>query len=412
MYRVTPFLSRFAGALLAGAVLASLWVNLAPGSYYDAIEFRLFELSLPAWLSPLPFGLTPLWLVGEGLMALFFFLLGKELWEALVLERGALNGRAAALPLGLALGGMVGAVGLWAVSLALLGPAAGLATGLAGGVGWQVPLGSDVLLCFLFGRLVFGPGHPALRLLVLLAALTDVLALLVLGLTQPFATLRPAWLVLPVVAPVAVWYACGREPGPQASERKRRLRQALWPYIAAGLTAWVGVVAAGLPGALGLLPVIPAIARTDRSFGLFAAFEAMLHDPLNRLVRLASWPLTVILFLFGLTRGGVDLAAFGPATLAVLASLWIGRPLGLLGLGFGLTAVLGLRLPAGVSRRDLRAIAVLMAMGFCVPLLATGSVLPGGALPEAARLGLALSLLAGPLALLALRRSPAAGTSA
>ncbi len=402
MYRVSPFVTRFAHALLGGAVLATLWVNLDPASYYDSIEWRLLDLTLPLWLSPLPVSLTPFGVIAEGLMALFFFFIGKELWEALILERGALTGRGAILPLGLTLGGLVGAAGLWTLTAALFETAeeAGRATG------WQVPLGSDVVLCFLVGRRVFGPGHPALHLLLLVTIATDSLALLILGLTQPFDVLRPVWLLLPLAAGLAVWWLFGRPAAAGAPERDRRARLQLWPYALAGVLSWLGVVAAGLPGALGLMPIIPAIAHADRSFGLFAEVEELLHDPLNRLAHLLVWPLTIILFLFGLTRGGVDLAAFAPTTLSVLAGLWLGRPLGMVVIGLGLAAVLGLRLPFGVGVRDVLTIAAIMAMGFTVPVLALDTALPGGAMQEAARLGLALSLLAGPLALLLTRRRP------
>ena len=50
MYRVSPFVRRFAQALLSGMALATLWVNLAPASYYDAMEWRLVTLHLPGWL--------------------------------------------------------------------------------------------------------------------------------------------------------------------------------------------------------------------------------------------------------------------------------------------------------------------------------------------------------------------------
>jgi NhaA family Na+:H+ antiporter len=402
MYRVSPFVTRFAHALLGGAILATLWVNLAPASYYDSIELRLFDLTLPHWIAPLPVSLTPFGVIAEGLMALLFFFIGKELWEALILERGALAGRQAILPLGLTIGGLVGAAGLWTLTAALFETAeeASRATG------WQVPLGSDVVLCFLVGRRVFGPGHPALHLLLLLTISTDILALLILGLTQPFDVLRPGWLLLPLAAGVAVWALFGRAPAAGAPERDRRARLQLWPYALAGALSWVGVVAAGLPGALGLLPIIPAIAHADRSFGLFAEVEQLLHDPLNRLAHSLVWPLTIILFLFGLTRGGVDLAAFAPTTLSVLAGLWLGRPLGMVVIGLGLAAILGLRLPPGVGVRDVLTIAAIMAMGFTVPVLALDSALPGGAMQEAARLGLALSLLAGALALVFTRRRP------
>lgn len=396
MYRVSSVLPRFALALLAGVILATLWVNLAPASYYDAIEWRLLDLDLPRWMAPLPISLTPMTLVSDGLMALFLFIVGKELWEALVAEHGSLRGRQAALPAGMVLGSLAGAALVWILSASLIETAeeAGFATG------WQVPLGSDVVLCYLIGRAVFGQGHPALHLLLLLAVAIDILALLVLGLSQPLVSLRLVWLALPALAALAVWGVYGRALPAEAPERLRQARSRLWPYVLAGVLSWIGVAAAGLPPVLGLLPVIPAIAHADRSFGPFAEAEELLHDPLNRLAHALSWPLTATLFLFGLTRGGVDLAAFAPTTVTTLAALWIGKPLGMLVLGLGTIAVLGLKLPPGISLRDILRVVVVLAPGFTVPVLALDSALPGGAMQEAARLGLAISLLAGALALL------------
>jgi len=400
MYRVSAFVTRFARALLGGALLATVWVNLAPASYYDSIEWRLFDLSLPAWISSLPLSLTPLSIVSDGLMALFLFFVGKELWEALALERGALKGPQAILPIGLTLGGMIGAAAVWVLTAALIETAeeAGFATG------WQVPLGTDLVLCFLVGRRVFGAGHPALHLLLLLTIATDILALLVLGLTHPLADLRLHWLLLPLAAAFLVWAGFGRPLAENASERLRRARLGLLPYVVAGFLSWFGVAASGLPPALGLLPVLPAIAHADRSYGLFAEVEALMHDPLNRLAHFLVHPMVVILFLFGLTRGGVELSAFSPTTVTTLASLWLGRPLGMLVIGLGFAAALGLRLPAGISLRDILAISGIMAMGFTVPVLALDSALPGGAMQEAARLGLAISLFAGAVSVLLLPR--------
>jgi NhaA family Na+:H+ antiporter len=404
MYRVASFVPRFARALLGGAAVATVWVNLAPASYYDMIEWRLLDLNLPGWLGPLPISLTPLNIVADGLMALFLFFIGKELWEALTLEGAVLKGRQAFLPGGLVAGGLVGAALVWILvgSLVETAEEAELATG------WQVPLGTDVVLCYLLGRATFGRGHPALHLLLLLTIATDILALLIAGLTHPSASLRLFWLLMPVAASLVTWAFFGRHPAPGTPERRRRASQQLFPYILAGLLSWIGVAASGLPPVLGLLPVIPAIAHADRSFGLFAEAEELLHDPLNRLTHALVWPLTAILFLFGLTRGGVDLFAFAPTTVTTLAALWLGRPLGMIVLGLGLAALLGLRLPLGVTLRDILRIAVIMAMGFTAPVLSLDATLPGGAMQEAARLGLALSLLAWPIALvlgLATRKS-------
>jgi Na+:H+ antiporter, NhaA family len=403
MYRVSSFVPRFAKALLGGAVIATAWVNLSPASYYDSIEWRIVDLVLPTSITPLPLSLTLLNIIADGLMALFLFFIGKELWEALTLEQGALRGRQAVLPAGLTFGGMIGAGLAWVATGHVIETAeeAGFATG------WQVPLGSDVVLCFLVGRAVFGPGHPALHLLLLLSIATDIAALLVAGFGKPDLSLRLAWLLLPLAAASATWFWFGRPPRSGAPERVKRAGQRLPPYVIAGLMSWLGVAASGLPPVLGLLPVIPAIAHADRSFGLFAEAEELLHDPLNRLAHGLVWPLTAILFLFGLTRGGVALSAFAPTTITTLAALWIGRPVGMLVIGLGLASTLGLRLPSGISLRDILRIALIMAMGFTVPVLSLETALPGGAMQEAARLGLALSLLAGPLALV-LCRSPRA----
>ena len=397
MYRVSPFVRHFARALLGGVVVATLWVNLSPNSYYDAIELRLADLPLPAWTAAPTLTLTPMSLVSDALMALFLFFIGKELWEALVLERGALAGRARlSMPLGAVLGGMIGAVAVWLIWSALFVTAeeAGFLTG------WTVPLGSDVVLCYVFGRAVFGRDHPALHLLLLITIAFDIVGLLVTGLANPLAVIRPFWLLLSVVALAGVWAGFSRLADPRSSEVQHRRAYALWPYLAAGALTWTGVALSGLPPALGLLPLIPVIPHAERSFGLFAEAEEFLSDPLNRLAHLMVRPLPWILFVFGLTRGGVDFAAFAPTTGSVLAALWLGKPLGLI-CGALLAGVLtGRLLPKDLLLSDLSLIAVISGTGFTIPVLAVGTALPGGELAEAARLGLALSLAAGPVAVL------------
>lgn len=400
MYRVSPFMAAFAWALLGGIGLATLWVNLSPASYYDMIEWRLFDISLAPYLADYPQSVTPSKIVGDGLMAFFLFFVGKELWESLVLDRGALSGRRALVPLGLSIGAMLGAAIAWT----LVSGAIETAEEAEFASGWAVPLGSDVVLCYLMGRWVFGPGHMALHLILLLTIFADCIGLLVVGVTSTDVSLRLLWLALPLIASVAVWAFVGRRPPDTASERRKRQTLHLWPYILAGAISWIGVAASGLPGALGLLPVIPAIAHADRAFGLFAEAEELLQDPLNRLAHLLIWPLGAILFLHGLTYGGIDIAAFAPSTIAVLAAMWIGKPLGLVAVWVLFERLAGVHLPHGLVRRDLYLIALIMGIGFTVPVLTLDRSLPGGAMQEAARMGLALSLAAAPMALLLSRR--------
>lgn len=399
MYRVSNFIRHFARALLLGAVIATVWVNLSPDSYYDVMERRLFPLPFPTWFVADHVAATLISLISDALMALFFFLLGKELWEANMLERGALHGRRGGLPFLATLGAICGAVLVWLIVSTLIETAEEAAFG----TGWAVPIGGDAVLSYVVGRHVFGKGSPALHLLLLISIGADLTGLLALGFAWPEAPARLLWLALPVAAVAAVWFGFGRHAR-GTSERERQEALHLWPYIVAGALSWIGVAASGLPGALGLLPVIPMIPHAHRAFGLFAEAEELLQDPLNRLAHLAVKPLVVVLFLFGLTRGGVDLLAFAPTTLTVLAAFWIGKPLGLLA-GVALAQrLLGLPLPAGIGRPELLRLALLLGLGFTVPLVALETALPGGAMAEAARMGLALTLLLGPLLLLLHRR--------
>jgi NhaA family Na+:H+ antiporter len=396
MYRVSSYVRSFAAALVGGAVLASVWVNISPDSYYDAVEYRFWTPALPDWMN-LPDPVLTLQLItSEGLMALFIAFITKELWEAMVLERGALAGASRrSVPIGAVVGGVLGAVLVWL----LIQPSDPMLGDLDWQAGWPLPIGSDVTLCYVFGAGVFGRSHPALHVLLLISIAFDILGLLALGLGFPTGSLHPVWLALPVVSLGLLWALVARLARPDAAEVQHRRAAALWPYLLAGAISWLGVVLAGLPGALGLLPLIPLVPHAERSFGLFAEAEEFLHDPLNRLAHLMVRPLPVILFLFGLTRGAVEFSDLGPMTTRVLAALWLGKPLGLL-IGAGVAMALRRRkIPQGLRLSDLGLIAILSGMGLTVPLLALDSALPGGLPAGQARAGVALSLGYGVLAL-------------
>lgn len=401
MYRVSPALNRLAIALLTGAVFATLWVNAAPASYYDFAEFRFLDLPLPRWLATHDMLVTPISIVGEGAMALFIALIAKELWEAMVMERGPLSGNRIVGPLALMAGSILGAVLVWLVLVF----AFGLRDEFDGSLGWNAPIGSDVVLCYLFGRMVFGAAHPALKLVLLIGIAETLFGLLLAGLFSASYSLRLAWLSVPLAAALLVWWRYGHRDGTTETLRHAQRHGAIWPYVIAGVASWFATLAAGLPGALGLLPILPAIAHADRSFGLFAEAEGLLHDPLNRLAHLLIWPVTIAMFAFGLTFGAIDASAFGILTIITLAALWLGKPLGLFA-----TAIVLQRLGSNgplmdITRRDLICVAPLIALAFTGPALGLPWTLPPGVMAEAARAGLALSLLAGPVCLILARKS-------
>lgn len=393
MMPVTPFLSRYAAALVAGATAATLFAALSPGTYYDLTQGRIADL-------PGGVPLTLQRIVGEGLMAAFFLLLGKEGWEALTRERGGLHGRRAILPLAGVVGGIAGAGLVWSLAAAAFG-AAETATGAAG---WTVPAGTDVVLAVAAGRLVFGPAHPALQVLLLIAVADSLIGLLLAGLAAPEA-LRPVWLLLSLAAALAGWLLLTRPAvSPHAREQDRARAGRLWLWAGLAVVCWAGVVLAGLPGALGALPLLPAMPPAARTFGLFAAAEDFLTDPLNRLARRLHAPLIPVVALFGFTHGALDPGAAGAETAVALAAAALGKPLGV-ALAMALaTRALSAPLPTGVTPRDLGYVAVLAGLTFSVPALGGLALLPGGLAQEAARLGFALTIAVAPLALALSRR--------
>lgn len=397
MTPVTAHLSRAALALLAGAGVATLAVTLAPGTYYDLVEWHVVEPE------GLPFALTRAVTVGglvaDLLMAAVVFLIGKEGWEALTHERAGLSGRRAILPVLAAFGGMAGAALVWLGLSALIETAEE-----AGGTpGWLVPMGGDVALVYLFARRIFGRGHPALQLLLFVAVAQMLTALVVAGLVaRPSGGGHPAWVLLSLAAAAGGWLVLTRPLSrPGASEVQRHRANAALPWIVLAGISWAGITLAGLPPALGFLPVLPAMPQASRSFGLFAVAEGFLTDPANRLAHRLLPAMVAILFLFGLTAGGIDAGALAATTWVTLGALWLGKPL-----GFLVVVSIGLRLaPVGLPRDltpgDLGLIAGLTGVSFAGPALILGLALPGGAMIEAARTGLAIAVLAGPLLVLA-----------
>jgi Na+:H+ antiporter, NhaA family len=403
----SPYLQRYAKALLAGSVLATLAVNISPASYYDIIEWHPFD-SDPLYKLRLFYpGFTLATFVSSLLMPLFVLLIGKEIWEALVLKHGGLRGKLALAPVVMVLGGMA------ASALAWIGLTAWLETAeeAVDATGWVMPFGSDMVLAFVFGRMIFGKGHIALQVLLFMCILDGLLGLVINGLAAPINNnLRWLWLLLPIGAASFGYFRLTRPlQNPNVTERQRQRAGQLWPWMVLGLLCWIGMSASGLPPTLAFLPLLPALLHGAHSFGLFAEAEEFLTDPLNRISHFLMGPVTVILFLFGLTRGAMDIGAFAPTTWIMLGALWLGKPIGIFAAAVALK-LLGQPLPNRLRLGEIGYIAGLMAIGFTLPLLALETALPGGAMQEAARLGLGLSLLAGPLlVILSQRILPVAG---
>jgi NhaA family Na+:H+ antiporter len=421
MYRVWNFISNYSILLIGGALIALIWANLDPVGYRHVIEYPIL---FNGWIGEdlhrwdMAYGpgaelfetgdvarvLTVHFLVNDLLMALFFFIAGKEVWEALVLKKGALRGRKAATPLLATADGMIGPIAVYLALAALLG--SDTYDAVAGG--WAIPTATDIALAYVAGRMVFGAGHPALRFLLLLAIADDAGGLLILALFYPAEALAPAWLLLSVLAAFITylgfnWLPRVLDRGDQTRPRSTwvRLRLSWYPYAVAGLVSLFAFTQSGLHPALGLLPIIPALPHADRAFGLFAEAEKHLHDVLNEAEHALQIPVEIVLFLFGLVNAGVVVTAMGAPTWPVFAGLVIGKPLGIALMGLVAARLLGLGLPDGMRSADLVIVGLVAAIGFTVSLVFAAAAFDPGPVQDAAKLGTLLSLVALPVALMA-----------
>ena len=390
------------GVLLAAAtVVALVWANSPWGAaYQDAwateLTLRLGRLAISEDLRH--------W-INDGLMTLFFFVLGLEIKQEVV--SGQLTRlRDAAVPAAGALGGM-------------LVPAAvfvGFNLGGAGARGWGIPMATDV--AFALGVLaLLGHRVPAeLKVMLLgLAIVDDVGAILVIAIFYA-NDLDGRWLAAALggLAVVVVL-------------RRARVRY-LPVYAVLGAGVWLATFASGIHAtiagvALGLLaparPFLPEV-DADRIADELSADQAVtagevrdisfrLRESIPVTERLQNllhpWTSYVIVPLFALANAGVVLSADGLAdaatsrvTLGVTAGLVVGKLVGVAG-GIWLAVRLGVgRLPSEVTTRHIVGMAGLAGIGFTVSIFVSGLAFDDPALTDQATIGvLAASVLAAAL---------------
>jgi NhaA family Na+:H+ antiporter len=347
--------------MVTGAVLALIWANRAPASYARFTE-------------PLHF------VVNDVGMVFFFGLAVKEIIEATA-PGGALHSlRRGAVPVIAAVGGMVGPALLFLAQALMFGR-----HDLMGG--WAIPTATDIAFSYLVVRALFPPTHPAIPFLLLLAIADDALGLIVLAAFYPAAPIRPALVVVVIAA------ACGF-----AWWLRRAQVNSFWPYVlGAGAVSWAGLFAGGFHPALALVPVLPFVPCARRDAGIFVDPAVEPDDALSRFDRWWSGPVEIVLFFFALTNAGVPFGSSGAATWIVLASLLVGKPI-------GITCSVWIAERAGFHRApeftwpDVILVAVAAGVGFTVALFFATAAFPAGRLQDQAKLGALLSVSAGPIA--------------
>ncbi|MDF1855688.1 Na+/H+ antiporter NhaA [Pseudooceanicola sp.] len=394
MYRVWNFLTNYSLLLIIGAVLALFWANTNPDSYHHFVDFVIWDHAPIGHLHDGHRTLTLHYLINDVLMALFFAIAAKEVWEAVILKEGSLRGKKAATPLFATLGGMLGPIVVY------LGMAYFLWNDTFSQVanGWAIPTATDIAFSYLVGRMVFGAGHPAVRFLLLLAIADDAAGLIILAIFYPSGDLAPVWLLLSLGAALAVfglfnWLPRRLDRGNQDRPNSTWMREKLgfWPYVVAGCISWYGFQQSGIHPALGLLPIVPTIPHADRAFGIFSEAEQYLTDILNTLEHALKHPVEIVLFFFGLLNAGVVFSSIGEPTWLVLGGLVIGKPMGILLFGIIGAHVLRLGLPAGMRTIDLLVVGCVAAIGFTVSLFVASVAFDAGPVQDAAKMGALLS---------------------
>ncbi len=404
--------------LLAATVAALLWVNLpfdGWASAYDHFWHTPLALELGDWRIEES---LQHW-VNDGLMTVFFFVVGLEIKYELV--HGDLRDpRTAALPIVAAVGGM-------AVPALLYAAIAGHGEGSSG---WGIPMATDIAFAVgvlgLLGRRI--PSAARLFLLTL-AIVDDIGAILVIALFYT-ADLSLGWLAL-ALGLLAL----------MALLRAARV-WAIPVYAVLGVAAWFALLQSGVHATLagvaaGLLT--PAVALLRPEVATSAAVESLRDrtldaDELDRLrfltaesvpvverlqARLHPLSSYVVLPVFALANAGVALgdgvlgeALRSQVVLGIGAGLVLGKPLGI-ALACLLAVRLGLaRMPAGTSWSQLIGVGAVAGIGFTVSLFIAGLSFPDSPLLTAeAKVGIlvasAVAAVVGVLMLLAAgRRRP------
>ena len=366
--------------LIFGAIAGLIWANLDAEGYGHMLHLEILSND---WIGYAHGGHKVInlhYLVNDILMAFFFAIAGKEVWEA-TLPGGPLNNpRQAATPLLAALGGMAGPVVIYLIGAAVIGQYDQLSNG------WAVPTATDIAFGYLVARFIFGVNHPAVPFLLLLAITDDALGLIILAVFYPSGELQLMWLLLPVVAIVFGLVLKGRKV------------HSFWPYLLIGGTiSWVGFALAGVHPALGLLPIIPTLPNAASQNEAVSGGHQ--HDTLNAFEHFFKNPVEVILGLFGLMNAGVVFSAIGAPTYLVLVALIVGKTAGIFLFGWLAARVLQFGLPEGMNLKDLLVIGATAGIGFTVALFVASVAFPPGAVQDAAKMGALLSFAAALLAI-------------
>ena len=381
--------------MILGGIVALVWANMDYVAYHHMADMTLWENQ---WIGTLKEGYRSFnmhFLVNDLLMAFFFALAGKEVWESIVQKNGSLRGRKAAIPLFATFGGIFAPVSLYVLGIVVVDQFESLANG------WAIPAATDIAFSYLFARLIFGSGHPAVGFLLLLAIADDAIGLIIIAVFYPTGELQLQWLILSVCAALFAFLSFSWFP--RYLDRTGKTtgcfqlvsdKLSYVPYLLLAFVSWYGFYRSGIHSALGFLPVIMAMPHGDlyRQSGCCESVGNDKHDDvLNKFEHAIKIPVEVILCLFAFVNAGVLLSNVGVVSWIILLSLLIGKPVGIY-----LFSVLGLKLmqadlPEGMKKADLLVIGFLAAIGFSVAMFIATVSFDAGKILDGAKMGALLS---------------------
>jgi Na+:H+ antiporter, NhaA family len=333
--------------LVLAAVVAMAWSNSPWSRSYERFWTTTFSLGVNGHTVDLVVRQC----VNEGLITIFFFVVGLEIKRELVDGRLA-SRRAAFLPIAAAVGGMVLPAVIY-LSIA----------GRTAPRGWAIVVATDIALAVGVVSIAGKRVPPALRVFLLaLAIVDDICALLIIAVAYSTGV---GWGWLAGATAVLVASLITRRAG----------FGRLWPYIVLGCLLWLMLRRAGLNPtlsgvALGL--VVPASAGSRAGAGSSSVVVRLEHV-------LHPWASYAIVPLFALANTGITLshnlvhtAMRSPITWAIVAGRVIGKPIGIV---LATKSMIGARLadhPSDSTDRQLLGVATSAGMGFTVALFITG----------------------------------------
>jgi len=365
--------------LMAAAAMALFLHNSSLNWLYDMLLGTPVAIQIGALAIDKP---LLLW-INDGLMAIFFFLVGLEIKREIV--EGRLSSvQKASLPVIAAVGGMALPAGIY---LAVNGadPAAVQ--------GWAIPAATDI--AFALGVLaLLGSRVPVgLKVFLLALAIIDDLGAIII-----IALFYTSQLSLSVLAIAGIGIAVLAFLNARGVQRTA-------PYLVTGLIIWVCVLKSGVHATLAGV-IVALFIPLSGSRGEDAEGE----PPLKRIEHgLAPWVAFGVMPIFAFANAGVSLGGlslsdlFQGIPLGIAAGLFLGKQLGIMSFVWGAVRLGLARLPEGVTWPQIYGVSVLAGIGFTMSLfigtLAFNDPAQGAAVRVGVLSGSTLSAIAGYLLL-------------